>query len=479
MFAAASGHGKVVKRLIEAHAPVDEMCGALPSGPLEAALMCGDVESCEALRQAGAQWPKDERIAKRLVDAASHGWTATVRWLLNNGSPKAVHLGLSPALLELAVGSADEDIGRLLLDAGANPNVVADSYHKNISALTAVCREGKFDFAAVLIEKGASVDKEDANGSTPLELMAAWDRAEAIHFLLAHGANLNHGKPPVLAVALRNNSAAGAKVIAEAGGEIDLANPEASYLLATAIRMDVSCLIDTALRKGWDGKLILRGKTWSAVALAQAFNATETVKSLSRIDPVMPKVDCSVILPKISAKGAHVVQKIPLHPPQPVSPHSNIPFVLRFEAILDRHGNVIIAGIPDRPDASNLDQIIQEISNWRFSLPAFDGDVAAACISFPVKINTDTSRIYELHEVEVFPHLVSGPALPKITVGTDVLRGIYFTVRTDGTVTDAKVSPIKYSREAEAALQAIAQWKFTPAQLKSSPVAVRIFQPLP
>jgi ankyrin repeat protein len=156
-----------------------------------------------------------------------------LRKLIRDPGPKARDTrGNSPLMYAAALGSLDGM--RLLLDAGADPNIANDfaatplmwcagdaakvrlllSKGAKVNArsklgrtplLIAAAYDGATEAARLLIEKGADVNTRDEGGMSVLEQAASSNHIELVRLLLSKGANLNTadsgGVTPLLAAA--------------------------------------------------------------------------------------------------------------------------------------------------------------------------------------------------------------------------------------------------------------------------------------
>lgn len=129
--------------------------------------------------------------AVALVEAAAAGHMTELRRLIQAGVdlnrsaigplPQASQQPLArtiPGMLKIAMLplmaatlNSREEVVRLLLDAGADPNVPHCSYGSTIHAAVAV---GSPTILRLLLDHGGQADLRDANGQTPLDLLAGY-----------------------------------------------------------------------------------------------------------------------------------------------------------------------------------------------------------------------------------------------------------------------------------------------------------------
>jgi hypothetical protein len=84
-------------------------------------------------------------------------------------------------------GFNDPRVVRLLLDHGANPNVVGPGYSA-LTPLHQAVQYGRVEIVRLLVEHGASVEAKNVEGRTPLDFAAKEQRDEIIKLLLEHSA---------------------------------------------------------------------------------------------------------------------------------------------------------------------------------------------------------------------------------------------------------------------------------------------------
>jgi ankyrin repeat protein len=121
-----------------------------------------------------------------------NGDTDRVRQLLRSGAdPNYVQtvpfLGTKVNALYYAFARPGNEMLRLLLEHGANPNFQAEHL-----ALDLACAEGNVEGAMLLLRHGASVHTRDADGWTPLMLAVGLvPDVELVKELLSRGADPN------------------------------------------------------------------------------------------------------------------------------------------------------------------------------------------------------------------------------------------------------------------------------------------------
>jgi ankyrin repeat protein len=181
--------------------------------------------------------------------------------------------GITPLYLASLNGSAP--MVEKLLKAGADPNGPAP---EGETPLMTVARTGSVEAARVLLANGAAVDaRESWRGQTALMWAAAQNHPAMVRELVAHGADVNArsavqkwerqttqeprqkwlppgGLTPLL-FAARQGSVESARVLVEAGADVNATDPDGTSALVSAIingHYDVAGLL---LDKGTDPSL--------------------------------------------------------------------------------------------------------------------------------------------------------------------------------------------------------------------------------
>ena len=181
--------------------------------------------------------------------------TESARLLKAGASAKtATRNGITP--LWLAVMNRNAELTEMLLKAGADPNATLPSGE---TILMTAARAGNAEVAQSLIQRGAKVDAAGpAFGETALMLAAGENHAGVIRVLLQNGAALNgrstkltykqdrFGLEGVLTIlppgnwtplmyAAREGALDAARVLAEAGADLNAADPDGTTTLLLAI----------------------------------------------------------------------------------------------------------------------------------------------------------------------------------------------------------------------------------------------------
>jgi len=93
--------------------------------------------------------------------------------------------------LKIAIRSNNPQMLEAAIEAGAQLIPLKDSYCELFIPLIEAVYQGHNDCTKLLIEHGADIDFQDADGKTALHWGIAQDRAEAVNLLLIAGADVN------------------------------------------------------------------------------------------------------------------------------------------------------------------------------------------------------------------------------------------------------------------------------------------------
>lgn len=288
--AVKSGDRQAVRAFLKNHADVN---ATDPDGttPLEWAVRADDLETAQLLLGAGA----DAKMANRL--------------------------GVTP--LSLAATNRNAAMVDALLRAGADANSAAPGGE---TVLMSAARTGNPDAVRLLIAHGANVNAREASyGETALMWAVSENHAAAAKVLIDHGADVNarsklldytqdrfglegvmtilpRGNWTPLMYAARQGSSDAARVLAEAGAELNATDPDGTTALVLAIingHYDTAALLT---EKGADPNI---ADTSGMAALYAAVDTTTLGEVYGRPGrPITSKVSALDLMKTLLAHGA-------------------------------------------------------------------------------------------------------------------------------------------------------------------------------
>jgi ankyrin repeat protein len=152
-----------------------------------AAQLPAGVNAMKVLLEVGADVEVCTIVGNTPLFAAASGGADNVRLLLDKGANvNATSLSGTTPLM----GASDTTVVALLVTHGANVSIRSK---RGESALADAARRGDLEAARLLLDKGADVNIVDYRGYTPLILAAQFDRdsPELVRLLLSRGADVN------------------------------------------------------------------------------------------------------------------------------------------------------------------------------------------------------------------------------------------------------------------------------------------------
>jgi ankyrin repeat protein len=233
------------------------VCASLRAATLSEAIQSGDRDAARKLVQAKA----DVNIAEADGMTPLH-WSvreddvelSTLLLRAGANAKAATRDGITP--LWLAVMNRNAEMTSALLKAGADPNATLPGGE---TLLMTAARAGNAEVADTLVKSGANVAaKGPSFGETALMIAAAENQAGVIRVLLQHGGErdgrsttmvypkdrfglegvvtiLPHGNWTPLMYAAREGASESIRVLAEAGAQLDAADPDGTTPLLLAV----------------------------------------------------------------------------------------------------------------------------------------------------------------------------------------------------------------------------------------------------
>ncbi len=169
-----------------------------------------------------------------LLNAVHSGNVDAVKEQIANGADvNSVAEGTS--VLHLAVSTNNVEIVRLLLSAGANPNITDEEKQTPLMMLYS---DANMEIFNLLLHSGAKVNSKDSEGQTVLMNVAENGNVEMLKSLLRAGAKINRsdneGKTALI-YAVQSGDIEKVKVLLSSGAEIGLKDKEGKTALNYAV----------------------------------------------------------------------------------------------------------------------------------------------------------------------------------------------------------------------------------------------------
>lgn len=149
------------------------------------------------------------------------------------------------------------DAARVAELVRADPQVVRelDENRTQDTPLHTVGATGDVEIARLLLDAGAVLEVEDADGSTPLHNACLMRRREMVAFLLERGASVrrrDHNAAYALSFAVSGGDTAVVRQVLEAGADLYFRDANGLTLLHLAVSRGLGALVDTLLARGED-----------------------------------------------------------------------------------------------------------------------------------------------------------------------------------------------------------------------------------
>jgi serine/threonine-protein phosphatase 6 regulatory ankyrin repeat subunit A/serine/threonine-protein phosphatase 6 regulatory ankyrin repeat subunit B len=210
-----------VRSLLAAGADANEK--AQGDYPLNIAATYGPAEMVTILLEAGAGIEQPGRDGLQpLHNAVILGHKDIVALLMQKGAivDAKDRLGRTPLINFAARGGGEIEIPKMLLAAGADPDIESAKDDENRTVLDFAAATGNLELAELLIAAHVDVNHRDIVGYSALHTAVKTHHLEIVRLLLSHGADINIanelGKTPLY---YASNNAAMRQVLVEAGAK--------------------------------------------------------------------------------------------------------------------------------------------------------------------------------------------------------------------------------------------------------------------
>ena len=153
--------------------------------------------------------------------------------------------------LSLAIEHGNEDVVRVLLEAGADPNVGVSPDYDVGSHLAYAIELGEVDIVRLLVNAGADVTVADADGTA---LQRAFDNGDAslVRILVDAGADTGDEGGEMLFDAVRYGDADMVAALVEAGADVNTGDRSGRSMLENAIKFSDAEVVSTLVEAGAD-----------------------------------------------------------------------------------------------------------------------------------------------------------------------------------------------------------------------------------
>jgi TonB family protein len=295
----------------------------------------------------------------------------------------------------------------------------------------------------------------------------------------------NNGVTP-LEWALQHGSAKVAREFAKRGARINLGLKQAEDSLADAIRLDIPELMLAARSSGFlvSGKLF---DVWTFEQTARFFDASECLKALEGLsEEKMTEGTGMTRIAKADELEApvRVVKKGEINDPR--NPYSARPeMTVMVTALAEPGGGVRLCTVKDAGISRNMQvAAINAVRTSRMSIPKADGDYVGVTVKIPVLFSKGEDdmepRVAEQMGERPQIHYQPAPAYPfsALRNGEKGMAWLRFIVTESGSVENVDTMRATDRAFAEAACQAVANWKFVPGLLDGRPVRMPMVIPI-
>jgi ankyrin repeat protein len=270
--AAAAADGAAVRALITQGADVNAQ-GSDGATALLWIARTDDLVTADALLKAGARVAIANALGVTPVYAAAeHGNAAMLRRLLDAGAPVTTTDAAGDTLLMAAVRAGSPDAVQLLLDRGAPVNA-GDPQYSHTALMFAAGRDDA-SIMKLLIAKGATIDAATRTGEKPVVRPPGTGGGSHGVGIVRSGVPRQGEQQPTpggltaLLLASRDGRLTAAKLLVEAGADVNLADPNGMTPLVMALtngQIEVATLLlehgADPTRADWWGRQPL----WAAV----------------------------------------------------------------------------------------------------------------------------------------------------------------------------------------------------------------------
>ena len=412
------------------------------------------------------------------------GRTSMVRYYLQNYKPELVDDSGRFNAIASAIRSGNPEVLSLVLDEVRELGFNKPETKMTYLHLAALHNEA--EMIPLLIAKGIPVDSVTKNGVSPLYLAVTLGGLEATLKLIEYGANPDlapkNGVSAIWAATYLGNRDE-IQALIESGASCEL-NPDfANTMVEYATLYDVAEVVQIALDQCLAPDYQLY-EDFSGIYVADYFGSDGVRRLLEahgqRLDETAK--------PKLISPGnldspiRFLEQPKPNYPEDMVEKYGTLE--TKVWAIFNKEGKLILPKFEPALPPDLTKHIREVFKQWRIVPPLSGGQPANLLARFPFKLEkvVKKAEIFEISALNVPPKPIKKvdpvypPELKRQGVESEVL--LVFVVLEDGSVDDVRVRRMGSPAFAQAAAEAVKQWRFEPGMKDGRPVRTRVRLPM-
>ncbi len=422
-------------------------------------------------------------LTSMLSGLCRFGRTSMVLYLLTY-KPKLVDDSGRFDAIEAAIYSGNPEVLGLVLDKVRNLGFPKSESKLTYLHLAALNNEA--EMVPLLIAKGVPVDSVTKNGVSPLFVAVTAGGLEATLKLIELGANPDlapeDGVSAVWAATYLGNREE-IQALIEAGAACEL-NPDfANTMVEYATLYDITEVVQIALDQCLAPDYQLY-EEFSGIYVAHYFGSEGVWRLLEaqgqRLDETNKP---NLISPgKLDSPVKFLKRPKPNYPEEMAEKYGTLD--TKVWAIFNKEGKLILPKFEPALPPDVTKHVREIFKQWRIVPPLSGGQTANLLARFPFKLEKRVKKaeIYEIDALNVPPKPIKKvspiypPELKRQYVQSELL--LVFVVLEDGSVEDVGILKMGSPAFAEAAVEAVKQWKFEPGMKDGQPVKTRVRLPL-
>ncbi len=189
--AVVGGFGNLTEFLLDKGANIEYQDTQVQGTPLSWTAVLGNLDMLQLLERRGAnlQALSGAKNQNALMFAAQFGNSEVARHLIERGLPLEATDSAGVTALFMAAKGGFTDCCRVLVEAGANPNM--EEPDRGFNPVLAACYMLKYETADYLVSAGGDIDHVMKNGATVVDLIGLAGEEEGIEWMAKHKLNLN------------------------------------------------------------------------------------------------------------------------------------------------------------------------------------------------------------------------------------------------------------------------------------------------